>query len=470
MTQMDREIKIIHTADTHIGYRQYHSDVRRKDFLQAFSTVIDDAIKMKVDAVVHAGDLFDSRTPSLEDILDTMKLFSRLKGADIPLLAIVGNHESKQSTQWLDLFESMGLAIRLGTIPYTIEDVAFFGIDSVPRSKIPLFDFSVFEEPLDSSYNVLVMHQLMSPITIGEWDCASVIGSMPFHVDVMLLGDYHKYEKTTVGDTWVTYCGSTERNSLAEKEDRSYNIITMSGNGIDISRRTIRTREFLRIPVTIRDPAKIYEDILSAVKEQEVEGKVVFVEIIGDDDSVSISYAEIEEMLLSRNVLVPGVRDLRKVTEDLLGQSVPISFYDPDEAIKDEIKKMNLSEGGLLMDEIVRDLSLPKTKVSDEAENRLSTLLEIMDFSKPIPLACVQEKISLLVSETENEATHSLPPEITIIETERSEINSAEGKAPEPENGPDIVATETENEKHPEKKQKASAHAKPKQYNLGDYL
>ena len=74
------------------------------------------------------------------------------------------------------------------------------------------------------------------------------------------------------------------------------------------------------------------------------------------------------------------------------------------------------------------------------------------------------------MSETENEATLSLPPEITIIDTERSEINRAEGKVPEPENGPDIVATEKENEKHPEKKQKASAHAKPKQYNLGDYL
>jgi DNA repair exonuclease SbcCD nuclease subunit len=293
---------------------------------------------------------------------------------------------------------------------------------------------------------------------------------MPFHVDVMLLGDYHKYEKITVGDTWVTYCGSTERNSLAEKEDRSYNIITVSEKGIDISRRTIRTREFLRIPVTIRDPAKIYEDILSAVKEQDVEGKVVFVEITGDDDSLSISYAEIEEMLLSRNVLVPGVRDLRKVTEDLLGQSVSISFYDPDEAIKDEIKKMNLSEGGLLMDEIVRDLSLPKTKVSDEAENRLSTLLEIMDFSKPIPLTCIQEKTSLPVSETGKKATLSLPPEITIIETERSEINITEVKVPGSENRSDMIATETENEKHTERKQRASAHAKPKQYNLGDYL
>lgn len=468
---MDREIKIIHTADTHIGYRQYHNEVRRQDFLQAFSTVIDDAIEMKVDAVVHAGDLFDSRTPSLEDILDTMKLFSRLKEANIPLLAIVGNHESKQSTQWLDLFESMELAIRLGTFPYMIEDIAFYGIDSVPRSKIPLFDFSTFKEPLDSSYNVLVMHQLMSPITIGEWDCASVIDSVPFHVDVMLLGDYHKYEKITVGDTWVTYCGSTERNSLAEEENRSYNIITISQKGIDISRRNISTREFLRIPVTIGDPAKIYEDILSAVKEQDVKGKVVFVEILGDDDSVTISYAEIEEMLLSRDVLVPGVRDLRKVTENLLEQSVSISFYDPDEAIKNEIKNMNLSEGGLLVDEIVRDLSLPKTKVSDEAENRLGDLLDRMDFSKPMPLASLNEEISYYSSKSENETTLPSAPEVNIAkETEKYVINVPEVKVPESEKEPDMVTTGIQNEKHDEKKQKASAHAKPKQYNLGDYL
>ncbi|WP_214043951.1 exonuclease SbcCD subunit D [Methanomethylovorans sp.] len=467
---MDRDIRIIHTADTHIGYRQYHSDIRRQDFLRAFSTVIDDAIKMKVDAVVHAGDLFDSRTPSLEDILDTMKLFSQLKEAGIPLLAIVGNHESKQSTQWLDLFESMGLAIRLGAVPYMLEDIAFFGIDSVPRSKIPLFDFSIFEEPQDTSYNVLVMHQLMNPITPGEWDCASVLGSMPFHVDLMLLGDYHKYEKITVGDTWVTYCGSTERNSFAEKEERSYNIITISENGIDIGRRNIPTREFIRIPVTINDPAKIYEDILSAVKERDVEEKVVFIEIIGDDDSVSISYAEIEEMLLSRNVLVPRIRDLRKVTEDLLGRSVPISFYDPDEAIKEEIKKMNLSEGGLLIDEIIRDLSLPKTKVSDETENRVSTILEIMDFSKPILLTSAQNKTSLPVSGTGKESTHSPSPEVNKTETEKSNITFTEDKVLEPENEPDMAVAETENEKHADKKQKVPAHAKPKQYNLGDYL
>jgi DNA repair exonuclease SbcCD nuclease subunit len=298
------------------------------------------------------------------------------------------------------------------------------------------------------------MHQLMSPITIGEWDCASVIGSMPFHVDMLLLGDYHKYEKITIGDTWVTYCGSTERNSLAEEETRSYNIITVSENDIDISRRTILTREFLKIPVTIRDHARIYEDVLSAVKEQDVAGKVVFVEINGDTN-VSISHAEIEEMLLSRNVLIPGVRDLRKVAENGLELSVSISFYDPDEAIKNEIRNMHLSEGGLLVDEIVRDLSLPKTKVSDEAENRLGNLLDSMDFSNPRLIVPVHEKVSSPSLGTENIPNLSSPPEADI---------------PEPEKETDRTVSEKQNENQAHNKQKAPAHAKPKQYNLGDYF
>lgn len=46
--------------------------------------VIKDAVEMQVDAVVHAGDLFDSRNPTLEDLLETMNILSRLKTANIP--------------------------------------------------------------------------------------------------------------------------------------------------------------------------------------------------------------------------------------------------------------------------------------------------------------------------------------------------------------------------------------------------
>jgi DNA repair exonuclease SbcCD nuclease subunit len=62
---MVQETRIFHTADTHLGYRQYHSEVRRQDFFKAFEVVIQDAFDMQVDAVVHVGDLFDSRNPKL---------------------------------------------------------------------------------------------------------------------------------------------------------------------------------------------------------------------------------------------------------------------------------------------------------------------------------------------------------------------------------------------------------------------
>ena len=171
---MTREIRILHTADTHLGYRQYHSEVRRQDFFNAFSNVVDDALEMQVDAVVHAGDLFDSRNPTLEDLLDAINIISRLKAAGIPFLSIVGNHESKQNTQWLDLFEGMGIACRLGKKPCMVGDAAIYGIDSVPKSKIPIFDYSDFEVPEklpEGGKNLLVMHQIMQPFPYGEWSC-----------------------------------------------------------------------------------------------------------------------------------------------------------------------------------------------------------------------------------------------------------------------------------------------------------
>jgi len=483
---MDREIKLIHTADSHIGYRQYHSEVRRQDFLDAFSTVISDAIEMQVDAVIHAGDLFDSRNPTLDDILDTMNILSRLKTAGIPFLAIVGNHESKQYTQWLDLFAEMGIAIRLGTAPYTIGEVAVYGIDSVPKSKIPLFDYSVFDSAGSDAHhniNILVMHQLMKPFAFGEWDPEDVIRELPFDVHAMLLGDYHKYEKTKVGDTWVTYCGSTERNSAAEREVRSYNIITINSAGIDISRRNIPTREFVFVPVTVTEDTNVYEGIFGAIKEHDIEDKVVFVEISGDP-KIQVSYSEIEEFLLNRNALVPRIRDLRTAIETLSDVSVDVSFSDPDVAVKEEIKKMDLTDGGMLIDEIVRDPGVVKSKVDAHSEERITRLVERMDFTNPVP----HTRGAVVVKAAEDEAESSdaakdeaEPSGDTKSGTKDDTKDDDEGDAaaviqetvtetpgkPVPAN-----ATETPgNEKITEKTVKSKARGPvPKQYNLGDYL
>ncbi|MDR7665237.1 exonuclease SbcCD subunit D [Methanosarcina sp. Z-7115] len=393
---MAREIRILHTADTHLGYRQYHSEVRRKDFFAAFEVVVNDAIEMQVDAVVHAGDLFDSRNPTLEDLLETMNILSRLKAAGIPFFGIVGNHESKQNTQWLDLFEEMGLAARLGKKPLMVGNAAIYGIDSVPKSKIPLFDYSGFEAPDSSSspfssppplpencWKLLLMHQIMHPFPYAEWDCAEVLEKLPLKIDAILLGDYHKYEKIKVGDAWVTYPGSTERNSASEEEPRSYNIITLSDEGLEISRRTIPTRDFLFIPAKLDGEEKPYEQIFSAVNEhlKELPGSVVFLEISGDS-GVVLSFSEIEEYLLNKGVLVPRVRDLR-IKEAFPEEVLKVTFSDPDHAVANEIKRLSLNDGGLIVDEVVRNPNISRSRVDEETEGQLSKLIDAIDFKDP---------------------------------------------------------------------------------------
>jgi len=384
---MDREIRILHTADTHLGYKQYHSEVRRKDFFEAFEIVIKDAGEMKVDAVVHAGDFFDSRNPTLEDLLEAINILSRLKAAGIPFFGIVGNHESKQNTQWLDLLQEMRLAARLGKKPQLIGDVVVYGIDSVPRSKIPLFDYSGFEAPdaprLENCRTLLVMHQIVQPFPYAEWECTEVLEKFPFKVDAILLGDYHKYEKFKVGEAWVTYPGSTERNSTSEEEPRSYNIITLSEEGLEISRRTIPTRNFLSISVALNGEEKPYEQIFSAVNEylEELPESMVLLEIYGDSGAV-LSLSEIEEYLLKKGALVPRVKDQR-IKESISYEALKVIFSDPDHAVANEIKQMSLNDGGLIIDEIVRSPNVPRSRVDEETEGRLSKLIGVIDFKDP---------------------------------------------------------------------------------------
>ena len=384
---MAKEIRILHTADTHLGYSQFHSEVRRKDFFKAFEIVINDAIDMQVDAVVHAGDLFDSRNPTLEDLLETINILYKLKTVGIPFFGIVGNHESKQNKQWLDLLEKMELATRLGKKPVIIQGAAIYGIDSVPRSKIPLFDYSGFETS-DSLLpgnctKLLVMHQIMQPFPYAEWDCVDVLNKFPFKIDALLLGDYHKYEKIKVGDTWVTYSGSTERNSTSEEESRSYNIITLSDERFEISRRTIPTRKFLSIIVELNEEEKTYEHIFSAVNEhlEELPESVVFLEIYGNSRLI-LSFSEIEEYLLNKGALVTKVKDLRTI-KSLPNDVLKVTFSDPDQAVAEEIKKMSLNDGGLIVDEVVRNPTVTRSRVDEETESRISKLIESIDFKDP---------------------------------------------------------------------------------------
>jgi len=361
--------RILHTGDTHLGYQQYHLPERRRDFQRAFELVADDAVTEGVDAVVHAGDLFHDRKPRLSDIMGALRVLRTLDDAGIPFLAVVGNHEGKRSQQWLDLFESMGLATRLGSESVLIDDVAFYGLDFVPRSKRDDLDYEY--EPHDAEHAALVTHGLFEPFEHGNWDARELCREASVDFDALLVGDDHeaKQKRLAEFDAWLTYCGSTERASASERENRGYNLVSF-GETVDIRRRGIDTREFRFLDAELK-PGEGSERIRGRIDQHDVEDAVVIVRITGDGDQVMP--AGIEEYADDQGALATRVNDQREIEDEA---DVDVSFADPDEAVEQRISELGLSPAARDLDETIRASKVADSNVADTVERRVGEFIE----------------------------------------------------------------------------------------------
>jgi DNA repair exonuclease SbcCD nuclease subunit len=422
--------RVIHTGDTHLGYQQYHSPERREDFLRAFEQVIDDAIAEDVDAVVHAGDLFHDRRPDLSALHGTISILGKLRDADVPFLAIVGNHEGTRGRQWLDLFEMLGLATRLGEDPELVGQTAFYGLDHVPKSKRDDLDYEF--APPEADHAALVSHGLFQPFDLGDWDAEEVLTEANVDFDAMLLGDNHKPDKKEVADAWVTYCGSTERCSADEREDRGYNIVTFDGD-VTITRRGIdATRDFEYVRADLAESEGI-ERVREKIRERNIEESVTVVEVEGEGEQ--IPPATIEEFALEEGALVARVKDRREV-EDGDGQ-VEVSFADPDDAVRERVRDLGLSEAARGIDETVRASKVADSNVRESVRNRVSELVEDGDLSA----------FESAPDEEGSEATDDVPA-----------ADESEGRAPDPD---DAEAVEAVAEAATEAESVTEAEAEP---------
>ncbi|RMB13932.1 DNA double-strand break repair protein Mre11 [Haloplanus aerogenes] len=370
--------RVIHTGDTHVGYRQYHSPERRQDFLDAFEAVVDDAVEQRstgsrtesddaVDALVHAGDLFHDRRPDLPDLLGVLSALRRLDAADVPFLAIVGNHEATRGSQWLDLFENLGLATRLGAEPTVVGDTAFYGLDHVPRSRRDDLDYDFASPPDDVGATALVAHGLFTPFAHADWDTEELLDAASVDFDAVLLGDNHVPDTAQVEGTWVTYCGSTERASADERDARGYNLVEFgpdaSGDAtVDIRRRSLDTRPFAFVDVELAEGEGV-ERVRERVREHDLSDAVAVVTITGDGDPVTP--AAIEDAAVEAGALLARVTDHRAVGGDTVDDVPAVDFADPDAAVRERVREMDLSSLGRRLDETVRDDAVADSNVRE---------------------------------------------------------------------------------------------------------
>jgi DNA repair exonuclease SbcCD nuclease subunit len=304
----------------------------------------------------------------LRDLQGVIAALRELDDAGIPFLAVVGNHESKRDGQWLDLFEDLGLAIRLGADPHRIDDLAIYGLDFVPRSRREGLEYDF--APNDADHAVLVSHGLFEPFAHADWDTDRLLSESNVGFDALLLGDNHAPGREELQDTLVTYSGSTERASASERDDRGYNIVTVDDD-LRVTRRGVPgTREFVFVDVELGEgegEARVREQ----VRQYPVEDAVVIVTIEGEGDPVTP--AAIEELASERGALVARVNDRRDIEEEA---DTEVSFADPDAAVDDRIADLGLSTAAHDVDEVVRASKTADSNVREAVERQVRDHVE----------------------------------------------------------------------------------------------
>ena len=97
-------MKLLHFADAHIDMANYgrHDPVsglplRVLDFLKSLDTIVDTAIKRKVEMVIFAGDAYKDRSPAPTFQREWGRRIMQLSQAKIPTLLLVGNHDISPS-------------------------------------------------------------------------------------------------------------------------------------------------------------------------------------------------------------------------------------------------------------------------------------------------------------------------------------------------------------------------------------
>ncbi|MEM2376475.1 MAG: DNA repair exonuclease, partial [Sulfolobales archaeon] len=143
-------MRLLHVADTHIGYNKPGKLRERElDFYEVFDEVIEIAIRERIDAVMHCGDLFNEPDPDPQTYFYAFKSLKKLRNADIEFLVIAGQHDQPKTSSLspLRVLEEAGL-VKVLAIREPATVVVNLRSGDLGVTAIPYADHLSMQEPI----------------------------------------------------------------------------------------------------------------------------------------------------------------------------------------------------------------------------------------------------------------------------------------------------------------------------------
>lgn len=310
-------MKILHTADWHLGYRQYGMATREADFAKPLKEIGDIAVRENVDAVLVAGDIFDSYRPPASAVQAAKTFGNRMAADHIPVLSIDGNHDSSGG-KWAELcgFTPVGACVDL---PCSVtckdgETLLVHGVDFCRPQQLIDRLLEMEREKVDLNKGILMLHLELADL--AAYSTAMSIKDLEPHLDALnvgyvALGHIHNpVEKTTARGRTYRYCGSTEMNDISELGPKTVDLVTFDKFKYTRETLTLKTRNFEVIDV----------DTVEAIDEK-------LVPILNDPETF---------WLVKVNLSAPGkpITRVEEVLKDRLYRLIPYGNKSIEEQVE----------------------------------------------------------------------------------------------------------------------------------------
>ncbi|MGB7000424.1 MAG: exonuclease SbcCD subunit D [Halobacteriota archaeon] len=287
--------RIFHIADTHIGYSAYRKmdeatglNQREVDTCNAFKQFVDYTLKDRPDAVLHAGDLFDSVRPTNRAISFVLSQILRLSDARIPFVVISGNHETprlKETGSVFSLFEHIPRVHVIYENGYELVEIDDLKIHAVPHCD----DIEREKKKVRArdGINIALLHASvlgtgLPAFMMGEFNEQTITIDDLTNFDYVALGHYHKCTRVRAD---AYYAGSTERFSFSEVDSaKGFLEVRLGGDGgKEVIVHALRTRAMLDLEPIIcssLDEHAIKNAIRHRILECNPQDKVVRLKVL----------------------------------------------------------------------------------------------------------------------------------------------------------------------------------------------
>jgi exonuclease SbcD len=396
-----KPIKIIHTADLHLGVETYGRvdpatglSSRFNDFLAALDQLVQYALDEKADLVLICGDAYKSRSPSQTQQRELARRINRLASAGVAVFILVGNHDLPNavgratSTEIFDTLavknvyvssrpeiiniETANGPVQVASLPWlrrgsllaqlSKDDISGLSFEELNKKIEELLTAIIQRHARDLDPEIpslMAAHiwvakaQLGSErnITIGQEQTLLLSNVANPAFDYVALGHIHKHQVLSEHPP-VVYSGSLEHLDFGEaKDEKGFYVVEIESSGTG-QRKTsyefhrVEGRPFVTIGVTL-DTADAFptEKVLQAIaaSSDEINDAIVRLDLtLPAELEGQLNNAAIKEAMKEAHHITISRDIKRQARLRLGGQSA--EKITPMEALKAYLEGKNVSE------------------------------------------------------------------------------------------------------------------------------